>query len=83
MSLNTDYESIREKNRRAYRRLKPTIDRDYPTGRFVAIAGGKIAGDAARFEELDRMLDEMGLGPEEALVVQAGVDQLESGIILL
>jgi hypothetical protein len=83
MPSEIDYQEVRAVNREAYRRLKSSIDKSYPAGRFVAIVAGEIAGDAARFEDLDRLLDSLGLAPEEAFVVQAGVDHPESGIILL
>ena len=59
-------------NQRAYRNLKPEIDRTYPKGHFVAIDEGKIVADAPTFQELDARLDAMGKPSPEILVVQSG-----------
>jgi hypothetical protein len=66
----------------AYQRLKPSIDKDYPASRFVAIHGGKIVGDAASFEELLKALRRDGYEPKDSFVVEAGVDYPEYGVIL-
>jgi hypothetical protein len=73
----------RELNQTAYRRLKEEIDRTYPRGRFVALAGGRIVGDAAGFKELDAVLDAEGLDSPDVLVVQSGADYPESSVIVL
>ena len=65
-----------------YRRLKPTIDQQYPPGRFVAIDDGAIVGDADDFLELHNALKQQGKDSRDILVVQAGVDYPEYGIIL-
>jgi hypothetical protein len=61
-------------NQDAYWRLKDTIARTYPPGRFVAIAGGQIVGDAAEFLELHTALLKAGYEPRRVIVVQAGVE---------
>lgn len=83
MAIDTNHPALRDPNYEAYRRLKPSIDRNYPAGHFVAIVDGRIIADAARFEELDRVLEALGLEPQQTFVVQAGVDHPETGIILL
>ncbi len=72
----------RQLNQAAYRRLSDLIKKTYPTGRFVAISGGQIIADAASFDELRSTLDRMGLKSPEVLIVQAGIDYLESAVIL-
>lgn len=64
--------NTRETNQASFRRLKPSLDKSYPHGQFVAIDGGQVVADAPSFEELDQKL--LGLGKEspDVLVVQAG-----------
>jgi hypothetical protein len=76
-----DPKQARELNHAAFRKLKPAIDRDYPPGRFVAIHEGQVFADADTFRELDAILTERGLGPEEVLVVQAGTDYPEWAVV--
>jgi hypothetical protein len=83
MPTDADHPALSDPNYQAYRRLKVDIDRSYPIGHFVAIVDGRITADAARFDELDRMLEALGLAPEDTFVVQAGVDHPQSGTILL
>jgi hypothetical protein len=64
----------RQINQAAYRRLVSFIQNTYPPGRYVAISSGKIIADAASFEELNSVLDQMGNRSPEVLVVQAGVE---------
>ncbi|HJT33849.1 MAG TPA: hypothetical protein VJ783_17515 [Pirellulales bacterium] len=68
-------------NQAAYRRLRNAIDNDYPQGRFIAIASGKIVADAMSFGELDVTLNQMGFDSPEVLVIQAGVEYPESATI--
>ena len=72
----------RDVDQEAYRRLKKKIKQTYPPGRFVAIHGGKIVADAKDFDELDRLLEKMGIDPPQALIVEAGVDYPEYITIL-
>jgi hypothetical protein len=65
-----------------YRRLKPTIDQRYPPGRFVAIDEGAIVADSDDFLELHEALKKRGKDSRDILVVQAGVEYPEYGIIL-
>jgi len=60
-------------NQKAYKRLKDEIARTYAHGRFVAIHNGKIAADAASFEELDDTLNAQGIGTRDVLIAQAGI----------
>jgi hypothetical protein len=83
MEIDTDHPAFRDPNYQAYRRLKPSIDRNYPAGHFVAIVDGRITASAAGFDELDRILDSLGVKPQQSFVVQAGVDYPETGMILL
>jgi hypothetical protein len=71
----------RQLNQTAFRRLKGQIDGVYPVGRFVAIAGGQIVADAARFADLDSKLASMGNHSRDALVVQAGADYPDFAMI--
>jgi hypothetical protein len=73
----------RQLNQAAYRQLAGIIQQNYPRGRFVAISGGKIVADAACFEDLDSLLQRMGLESSEVLVVQAGVEYPESVVIFV
>ena len=71
----------RERNQTAFRQLSGFIQKTYPPGRFVAIAGGKIVADAASFQDLHALLHRLGHHSPEVLVVQAGVEYPESVII--
>jgi hypothetical protein len=68
----------RQLNQDAYHQLRGFIQQTYPAGRFVAISGGKIVADAARFDELNALLHQMGNHSPDVLVVQAGVDYPET-----
>jgi hypothetical protein len=72
----------RQLNQAAYRQLRSFIQQNYPTGRFIAISGGKIIADAGHFEELNSILHQMGNDSPEVLVVQAGVDYPETVTIV-
>lgn len=69
-----DLSQDRQLNQAAYRQLSGFIQKTYPHGRFLAIAEGKIVADAARFDELNSLLLQMGNQSPDVLVVQAGVD---------
>jgi hypothetical protein len=68
----------RQINQATYRQLRSFIQQTYPPGRYLAISGGKVIADAARFEELNSILDQMGNHSPEVLVVQAGVEYPEA-----
>jgi hypothetical protein len=68
----------RQRNQVAYRQLSRLIQDTYPTGRFLAIAKGKIIADAGGFEELNSILHQMGSHSPNVLVVRAGVDYPET-----
>ena len=68
----------RQLNQTAFRQLKGFILKTYPSGTFVAISGGNIIADAARFDELNSILHGMGNHSPEVLIVQAGVDYPET-----
>jgi hypothetical protein len=70
-------------NQAAYRRLKNSLAQDYPAGRFVAIADGRVVADAERLDVLHSALKAMGKDPSQVLVVQAGVDYPETAVIFL
>ncbi len=72
----------RQMNHAAYQGLKEFIRTTYPTGRFVAIDGGKIIADAATFREVDEIILQMGNHSRNVLVVQAGADNSRKMIIL-
>jgi hypothetical protein len=67
-------EERHEENQAAYRRLKPTIDRNYPHGWFVAIDEGRVVADAATLDGLTAALQAAGKDSRDVLAVQAGVD---------
>jgi hypothetical protein len=71
----------RQINQAAYRRLRDSIDQGYPSGQFLAIAGGQIVADAERFDDLRAALDGLGKDPAQVLIVQAGVEYPETAII--
>jgi hypothetical protein len=62
--------------------MKATIDENYAKGRFLAIGGGRIVADAPSFDELASRVRSLGKNPKEMLIVQAGVEYPETGIIL-
>jgi hypothetical protein len=64
----------REINQAAYRRLKGTIDKTFPPGRFVAILGGQVVADGASVLEVCSLLRGAGKDPRQSLVVEAGVN---------
>jgi len=70
-----------DQDQAAYRRLRESIAQSYPPGRFVAIASGQIAADAATFDELRAKLTALGIKLPHVLIVQAGVEYPESVII--
>lgn len=69
-------------NEAAYRSLREFIRENYPRGRFVGIAGGKIVADAESFRELHETLIRIGFPSPDNLIVEAGVDYPEMMIIL-
>jgi hypothetical protein len=70
-------------NHAAYRQLRDSINQRYPSGRYVAIAGGQIVADAEGFRELRAILVTLGKDPTRVLIVQAGVEYPETAIIFL
>ena len=71
-----------DKNQVAFRKMKATIDGSYPKGRFLAIGGGQIVADGSSFDELASRVRNLGKNPKEMLIVQAGIEYPETGIIL-
>ncbi len=70
-------------NEAAYRRMKDQIDREYEKGVYVALAAGRIVGDNDDILELHAQMTEAGYHTPDVMVVQAGVERLESAFILL
>lgn len=68
-------------NQAAYRQLRDFIRENYPQGRFIGFAGGKIVADAGSFAELDVMLNQMGFTSPDVLVAEAGIDYPENATI--
>jgi hypothetical protein len=66
---------------RAYWQMKPTIDKTYPPGHFVALYDGELAGDAATSAELMAALRAAGKDLRNALIVQSGADELTYAIL--
>jgi hypothetical protein len=60
-----------------YRRLKPSIDENYPKDTFVAIADDMIIATAASFESIVNAIRAQGRDPRQVLVIQAGVEYPE------
>ena len=77
--MNSDEKN--EKNQAAYRRLRETINATYPEGRFVAIADGKIVADAATLEEIEQLLQGLGIESRNSLVAQAGTPDMDNWVI--
>ncbi|MGH7140916.1 MAG: hypothetical protein ACREHD_34735 [Pirellulales bacterium] len=71
----------RAANQAAYRRLRDQIRGEFPPGRFVVVAGGRIVADASTFKELDAALTRMGFASPDVLVVEAGVEYPEKATI--
>jgi len=71
----------RDRNQRAFRRLKPEIDRQFSAGRFVAIVDGEIVTDSGSFDELTDELGKLGKNPPDVLVIQAGADYPTEAVI--
>ena len=69
-------------NEAAYKRLRSQIDQSYPVKHYVAIDRGEIVGASADFWELYNDLRAGGRDPQEVLVVLAGVEHPEHGVIL-
>jgi hypothetical protein len=61
-------------NQTTYHRLRDTINRTYPQGRFVAVWNDRVVADAAAVKELRALLQAQGIDPLQALAVEAGVD---------
>jgi hypothetical protein len=78
-----DLDQENQQNQMAFRRLKDTIARTYPPGRFVAISEGRIVADASSLDALRPLLETLGKDPRQVLAVQAGVDYPESAVIFL
>jgi len=70
-----------QRDEAAYRRLKPSLDQQYPAGHFIALHDGRVVGDASLFDELVAKLRKAGLDPRDCLAVQAGEDYPEKAII--
>jgi hypothetical protein len=66
------YEEENAVNQAAYLRLRAEIDENYPNGRFVALGGGQIIGDAESVEAMLAKLTELGWEPLKTMVVEAG-----------
>jgi hypothetical protein len=56
----------------AFRAVIERIDREYPLGWFVAVAGDQILAASADFDELETMLLAQGKDPRHTLVFEAG-----------
>ena len=74
------FEEENRVNQAAYKRLRGEIDSNYPKGRFVGFADGKIVADADTFDAIDAKLDALGLEPLATMVVQVGRE--DHGMIL-
>src|SRR5438270_470562 len=70
-------------NQLAYRELRPTINRTYPKGHFVAIDKGEIVADAPSLNELQAILVAQGRTSRDILVAEAGDETPDYGIILM
>ena len=66
-----------------YRRLKSSIDKNYPSNWFVAIADEEIIASASDFHSLENTLRSRAIDPRNVLVVQAGADYAENVTIFV
>ncbi|MBI3410910.1 MAG: hypothetical protein HY040_21460 [Planctomycetes bacterium] len=73
----------RKLNQDAFKRMRDQIRSQYPHGRYLAIADGAVAAEAATFDALCATLDSLGKNPRETLIVQAGVEYPERATIFL
>jgi hypothetical protein len=73
----------RYRNDRAFWRLKPYIDKNYPPGQYIGIVDGKIVADAADFKTLHEKLISIEKRLDHRMVVQAGVAYYKKAIDLL
>jgi hypothetical protein len=73
----------RYRNDRAFWRLKPYIDKNYPPGQYIGIVDGKIVADDADFEALDAKLSSIEKRRDHTMVVQAGANYIREAIELL
>ncbi|HXD85600.1 MAG TPA: hypothetical protein VN641_03845 [Urbifossiella sp.] len=71
------YEEENRVNQAAYKRMRSEIDSNYPKGRFIGFADGKIVADAETFDAIDEKLNELGFEPLKTMVVIAGDDTPE------
>lgn len=71
------FEEENRVNQAAYKRLRGEIDLNYPKGRFIGFADGKVVADAESFEAIDTKLNELGFEPLKTMVVVAGDDMPE------
>ena len=76
------FEEENRLNQAAYKRLRSEIDSNYPKGRFVGFADGKIVADAESYEAIDEKLNAMGFEPLKTMVVIAG-DEMPEYVDLL
>ncbi len=73
----------RRVNQATYRRLRATLDRTYPAGRFVAIDSDGVVADDSDFGRLVLALGNAGRNPSRVLIVQAGVEFPETATIFV
>jgi len=71
----------RQMNQATYRRLRATLNRTYPAGRFVAIDSDRVVADDADFARLVLALGKAGRVPSRVLIIQAGVEFPETATI--
>ena len=74
--------SARSVNNRACWRLKPYIDKTYPSGQYIGLVDGKIVADASDFDTLHEKLRSIEQRIDHRMVVQAGVKYLKKAVDL-
>ncbi len=78
-----DPKQERQRNQDAFRQMKDTLAQQYPPGRFVGVAEGRVIADADRLDDLRSLLQSLGRDPAQVLVVQTGVEYPETADILV
>ena len=62
----------------AYRRVKSTVDNQYPRGWFVAVANDRVLAAAADFHTVEEQLRARAIDPGGVRVIESGVEYPET-----
>jgi hypothetical protein len=77
----TELDEAHERNQAAFRRMKASLDEQYPPGRFLALAEEQVVADAPTIDSLIGKLAERGVDRQRTLVVQAGINYPTEAVI--